>query len=593
MKHLFTFISAALLACSSSIAAEVVPYSHDFNDAECLEGWTTLANSERVRFKYVEAGQRPSYCFRNAVVSNSIYSAGTIESKDSWLISPAITLEAGKEYLVSYRFALTNTASEFIGLYFGTEPTADAMKSEASPMSNYFGKGFLEESATMILEGKVKPETSGTYYIGLYDNSSKYASAIAAIYDFSVTVGASGQMPSAPTDFMLTADPAGKLEVTLSAKAPDTDVAGAAITSLKSMEFLRGEEVIHTVDSPVPGNTYTFTDQHPVNGNNTYGVVASNEYGKSNIVHEMVKAGVALPQPVTGVQAIQTSPGRVKATWTKPTKDITGFVLDPSLVKTKVEVLSGDVVMDTYENIADSELEFEVCDPDAIQDFYSLKVYAVTTGGEAVPDEYVGLAAGKPYATPFKESFPDGEPTHTFYVSENEVYQATWEFEEYDPYVGIGCARFSGNAVMAEASLLSGSISIPSDEQTVLSFQYGTLGTCDNELLVKVIGEAGSETLCTLKGMTSELKTVEYDLSSYKGQNIQIAFTGRYYTGSFFIVVTEIKIGKPGLSGIEDLDYDSTGAPVYYDLNGCRVINPEKGLYIKVKDGKHEKMIVK
>ena len=92
--------------------------------------------------------------------------------------------------------------------------------------------------------------------------------------------------------------------------------------------------------------------------------------------------------------------------------------------------------------------------------------------------------------------------------------------------------------------------------------------------------------------MTSELKTVEYDLSSYKGQNIQFAFTGRYYTGSFFIIVTEIKIGKSGPSGIADLNSDSIGTPVYYDLNGCRVINPEKGLYIKVIDGKHEKVII-
>ena len=162
MKHFFTTVSALLLASMSSLSAEVVPYVHDFNDADCLQEWSVLAHSDRVRFKYVEARQAPVYGYRNCVCSNSIYSGGSIETKDSWLISPAISLEGGKEYIVTYHYALTNTAREYLGIFYGTEPTAEAMTTEALAMYFYFGKGFLEESAGMILECKIKPETTGT-----------------------------------------------------------------------------------------------------------------------------------------------------------------------------------------------------------------------------------------------------------------------------------------------------------------------------------------------------------------------------------------------------------------------------------------------
>ena len=77
---------------------------------------------------------------------------------------------------------------------------------------------------------------------------------------------------------------------------------------------------------------------------------------------------------MTELEAVQISPGRVKASWKKPSRDITGFCLDPSLVKSKVEVWKGENLVNTYEDIEDSEFEFDICAPDAVQDFYSLHV---------------------------------------------------------------------------------------------------------------------------------------------------------------------------------------------------------------------------
>ena len=594
MKHFFTTVSALLLASMSSLAAEIVPYVHDFNDADCLQEWSVLAHSDRVRFKYVEARQAPVYGYRNCVCSNSIYSGGSIETKDSWLISPAISLEGGKEYIVTYHYALTNTAREYLGIFYCTEPTAEAMTTEALAMYFYFGKGFLEESAGMILECKIKPETTGTYYIGFYDNADKYSSAITAVYDFSVTEAASGQMPSVPTDFTLIPDQTGKLEVELSAKAPAIDANGDPIASLLSMEFIRGKEVIHTIETPVPGSIYTYIDKNPANGNNTYGVRAVNESGTSNLVQEIVKVGVGLPDPVTELEAVQISPGRVKASWKKPSRDITGFALDPSLVKSKVEVWKGENLVNTYEDIEDSEFEFDICAPDAVQDFYSLHVYAVTTGGESLVAELHGLTAGESYKTPFEETFPEGSPTHPFYISSDEKYRATWEYIIYDENLGVGCARFKGSAVTAQASLYSGSIAIPEDEETKISFKYSTLGDSDNELSVIVVSPAGAETIGTVKGMTTDQKDAEFDLSPYKGQDIQFALCGKYISGGFYIMVTDIRVGNQVGSGVSDFGNDKHNRSVYYDINGYPISNPERGRFmIKVENGKSERVIMK
>ena len=80
----FTTVSALLLASMSSLAAEVVPYVHDFNDADCLQEWSVLCTFRpRPFLKYAEAHQAPVYGYRNCVCSNSIYSGGSIETKDS------------------------------------------------------------------------------------------------------------------------------------------------------------------------------------------------------------------------------------------------------------------------------------------------------------------------------------------------------------------------------------------------------------------------------------------------------------------------------------------------------------------------------
>ena len=47
-----------------------------------------------------------------------------------------------------------------------------------------------------------------------------------------------------------------------------------------------------------------------------------------------------------------------------------------------------------------------------------------------------------------------------------------------------------------------------------------------------------------------------------------------------------------GIDTIEIDTHSSNNAPTWYDLNGMRISNPEKGIFIKKENGKTTKVIL-
>ena len=81
-------------------------------------------------------------------------------------------------------------------------------------------------------------------------------------------------------------------------------------------------------------------------------------------------------------------------------------------------------------------------------------------------------------------------------------------------------------------------------------------------------------------------------LDDYKGKKIQFGF--EYVSTEECAGTWEIKdivVKGKTKSGVANIELDETAAPVYYNLQGVRVANPEKGLYIVVKGNKSSKVI--
>lgn len=92
---------------------------------------------------------------------------------------------------------------------------------------------------------------------------------------------------------------------------------------------------------------------------------------------------------------------------------------------------------------------------------------------------------------------------------------------------------------------------------------------------------------------SKEWATNEFDLSEYDGTVLTIGF--EYDTDGAKSRIWELQnfvlYGEGSLDGISNVTVDADAAPVYFNLQGVRVNNPENGIFIVVKGNKAQKVI--
>lgn len=83
-------------------------------------------------------------------------------------------------------------------------------------------------------------------------------------------------------------------------------------------------------------------------------------------------------------------------------------------------------------------------------------------------------------------------------------------------------------------------------------------------------------------------------LDAYKDKKIQFGFkyvSTEQCAGTWEI--DNIKVNGKVSVGVEGIEAEENVAPVYYNLQGVRVANPENGIFIMVKGGKSSKVLIK
>lgn len=581
MKILYTAAAALLLAVTGASAAESVPYSHAFDNEGCLEGWAVPANSNLQAFKYCPSLLASYPISRPGVGSRNITSTSEWSQKNSWLISPAISLEGGREYKVTYTYAAEYGYGIKTGIFFGTAAEASAMTNPALPgdpqlaleegYTKLWGSGFQKDEDYKTVEGTIRPSATGEYYIGVVDATDRYSSGRFLITNITVTATATGAVPGLPREFTVSPDEGGRLSVTLSAKAPTVDADGNNLTSLTAMTFYRDGEEINTVSNPVPGSTYTYVDNGARNGSNFYSVRAHNVAGSGDAVTSTVNVGVNAPGRLTNVTAAESNPGYVTLSWTKPERDEKGFLIDPELITVKINVYQGETLVKTVENIAGDQTTIQVNDGES-GGTYHFELFAVTTGGESIPVETDDVTlTGKAATLPYFENFAGGVATQVFNVSSNENYTSTWQFVDAN---GTGVARFYGNGTNAQSTLYSGLIELPAGERNSISFKYS--GYSNNSLFELTLlindGEGWTE-VRTYNATTADFQTATEDLSAYAGKTIRYGLRGKLRQG-YYMYVTDIRIGEGAAC---DLGFESIDFPA----NVERCITAEGKLTVK------------
>lgn len=206
------------------------------------------------------------------------------------------------------------------------------------------------------------------------------------------------------------------------------------------------------------------------------------------------------------------------------------------------------------------------------------------------------------YASPLGEDF-------TFENVEGENYPWT-----HDARYGLkGSAYVSGATVACEGIAISPVIDLADHEDATLNFlqafnQYKVDGqlidVADFEgyayLLVREVAEDGASDWTVVEnGITAPAM---FSWTYYPNEEVTLADThGKKIQFGFKYVSTEdcagtweikdIKVTAQTCTGVANIATDDTATPVYYNLQGVRVANPDHGLYIEVKGNQTRKIL--
>lgn len=204
-------------------------------------------------------------------------------AQDDWLISPALAMESGKSYVVSYSIvAQGNIDSETVETAYGTA-------AEAAAMVNAIGSESIAAGETMTGYYRISPATSGNYYVGFHATSPSSAGGTISILWVKVEESA-GVTPVAPTGLAAQSD-IQKGEVTLTWTNPAIDTENIAIDGEVMTRIMRNGETVEDVAGQ-PGAMMSYIDKPvPFEGDATYQIKA---YVTDDKLSEAIETTISL-----------------------------------------------------------------------------------------------------------------------------------------------------------------------------------------------------------------------------------------------------------------------------------------------------------
>ena len=212
MKKIFTLISAAVLGLSAYAEGLPVPYIAEDSG---YDNWDIKNLNEDAQEWQRTTGE---YGFANCNKGLKYKWNSSMDAND-WAISPAIHLEAGKEYKIKFAYKAGNgNYEEKLAVWFGTGNTPETLLQ---------GTQLLDFSGTETGVTKVElftPAADGDYYIGAYAHSEKDKYYI---YFTGVSIAENVFVPATVSNLTVTPDASRALEAKLSWTLPTTDIDGA------------------------------------------------------------------------------------------------------------------------------------------------------------------------------------------------------------------------------------------------------------------------------------------------------------------------------------------------------------------------------
>lgn len=460
--------------------------------------------------------------------------ANSATMMDSYLLTSPINLRKGKIYTLNFTAAATNTSwrNERLAVYMGRELTVEGIKEQTliEPTLIY---AIREENGERMSVNFSAPE-DGIYYIAFHHNSDPNLRFL-YIGDIEITAPIGQEVPVEVENLKIVPAEDGVLSASLTFTLPGKAVNGNNLTSLPSVKIYRND--VQIADFTPTTASVTYLDNAAVNGVNKYTVTPYNEHGEGLSATMNVFVGVSSPVNPSPWAWFGGNDGQALITWPTVATDQFGTTLSNSTVTYDIQreyVLSGSTTRELIaENVAGNSYADQFCAADAEQTSVAYWVRAVTPGGHSqwVSTRKVGL--GKPYETPWFESFPNATPDYNWFTVGSSM---SWSLVTDDIYDDAKSVDGDNGFLLAQASaagtaglVYSGAISIPADmPNPYFSFYYLNQGSYQgvpvkNFVELVIIDGSGQHhvkhAVCNGEWGWERLS---YDLSAYKGKKVQL-----------------------------------------------------------------------
>ena len=347
-----------------------------------------------------------------------------------WLYMPAIKLEKDMVYTYAFNWSYNSynqVCPGYAGIGMAPDSTAQTIYPEQLPFTDYGEKVLIENEVIATETGKYYPSV-----LMVADVASSYISP--SIDDISITLVGSAFAPYSVENLVAEHDKTGLLKVNFDFNAPTVDYAKRPLEGPITVYIFRAGSAIPlmTFENVEPGQRIEWVDEQPMHGNNSYVIVAENEYGRGKATAVDIFAGVDIPAAVENLW-IRGNEDNQKAvlTWDAPSEiGVNGGVVDESLVYTIVEYNPNGTTPEEQMTIIGTTTETSFVVDREPTDEMEMHYYAVITStsagvGAAVIDDII-LGQLKPI--PFNEPFENGILSTTGWMTEGDVanYGTVW-----------------------------------------------------------------------------------------------------------------------------------------------------------------------
>lgn len=411
MKQLFTLLTLGLLCGNAAFAAFTPPCTLAIDSPDAFAQWTTAnPNGDDYTFEYASDG----------TTGYALYTQNKNGAANDWLITPAITLAAGKTYKITYSVQNKTTFSsdkQDFTVYAGQSAEVAAQTTKVFSVT-----GLEKNTVAVEKSANFTATTSGDYYFGLNLTSKSYSGDFAV---YSVKVEELVAHPGAAKDLKITAAPEGALKAVLTWTWPTVTDLGGTLTSVSGAYIYRGTTRLFTVNdeskigtfadpTATPGGFATWTDETLTEaGQYYYKVVPYNADGASTSDPAAAQSPFIGPaKSISNVSNLKATASaedvrKIELTWDAPIATDGGY-LNPALVKYNI---SRSKDGGTYQDLV-KEWSGTLPYIDATLDGLALYTYQVrtvyngTTGWSAATsnDVVTGGTMALPYTNDFNSS---------------------------------------------------------------------------------------------------------------------------------------------------------------------------------------------